>query len=85
MTELAPFMSTLFPSVKKAAEAAIERSEDSRQWTTAAESELKNRVDAMMGDTVRRAIIQGVITDILYLEETDEAKFTDWYNNGGLI
>lgn len=84
MTELAPFMSALFPSVKKAAEAAIERSEDSRQWTTAAEAELKNRVDAMMGDTVRRAIIQGVITDILYLEETDEAKFTDWYNNGGL-
>ena len=39
----------------------------------------------MMGDTVRRAIIQGVITDILYLDETDEAKFTDWYNNGGLV
>ena len=85
MTELAPFMSALFPSVKEAVEAAIKRSEDSRQWTTAAESELKNRIDAMMGDTVRRAIIQGVITDILYLDETDEAKFTDWYNNGGLV
>ena len=85
MTELAPFMSALFPSVKEAAEAAIKRSEDSRQWTTAAESELKNRVNAMMDDTVRRAIIQGVITDILYLDETDEAKFTDWYNNGGLV
>lgn len=85
MTELAPFMSALFPSVKEAAEAAIKRSDDSRQWTTAAESELKNRVDAMIGDTVRRAIIQGVITDILYLGETDEAKFTDWYNNGGLV
>lgn len=85
MTELAPFMSALFPSVKEAAEAAIKRSEDSRQWTAAADSELKNRVDAMMGDTVRRAIIQGVITDILYLNETDEAKFTDWYNNGGLV
>lgn len=85
MTELAPFMSALFPSVKEAAEAAIKRSEDSRQWTAAAESELKNRIDATMGDTVRRAIIQGVITDILYLDETDEAKFTDWYNNGGLV
>lgn len=85
MTELAPLMSALFPSVKEAAEAAIKRSDDSRQWTTAAESELKNRVDAMIGDTVRRAIIQGVITDILYLDETDEAKFTDWYNNGGLV
>lgn len=85
MTELAPLMSALFPSVKEAAEAAIKRSDDSRQWTTAAESELKNRVDAMIGDTVRRAIIQGVITDILYLGETDEAKFTDWYNNGGLV
>lgn len=85
MTELAPFMSALFPSVKEAVEAAIKRSEDSRQWTTAAESELKNRIDAMMGDTVRRAIIQGVITDILYLDETDEAKFTDWYTNGGLV
>ena len=84
MTELAPLMSALFPSVKEAAEAAIKRSDDSKQWTTAAESELKNRVDAMIGDTVRRAIIQGVITDILYLGETDEAKFTDWYNNGGL-
>lgn len=84
MTELAPFMSALFPSVKEAAEAAIKRSEDSRQWTAAAESELKNKVDAMMGDTVRRAIIQGVITDILYLDRVDEAKFTDWYNNGGL-
>lgn len=85
MTELAPFMSALFPSVKEAAEAAIKRSEDARQWTAAAESELKSRVDAMMGDTVRRAIIQGVITDILYLNETDETKFTDWYNNGGLV
>ena len=85
MTELAPFMSALFPSVKEAVEAAIKRSDDSRQWTTAAESELKNRVDAMIGDTVRRAIIQGVITDILYLGEIDEAKFTDWYNNGGLV
>lgn len=84
MTELAPFMSALFPSVKEAVEAAIKRSEDSRQWTAAAESELKNRADAMMGDTVRRAIIQGVITDILYLDKADEAKFTDWYNNGGL-
>ena len=84
MTELAPFMSALFPSVKEAAEAAIKRSEDSRRWTAAAESELKNRVDAMTGDTVRRAIIQGVITDILYLDKADEVKFTDWYNNGGL-
>lgn len=84
MTELAPFMSALFPSVKEAVEAAIKRSEDSRQWTAAAESELKNRADAIMGDTVRRAIIQGVITDILYLDKADEAKFTDWYNNGGL-
>lgn len=85
MTELAPFMSALFPSVKEAAETAIKRSEDSRQWTVAAESELKNKIDAMMGDAVRRAIIQGVITDILYLDETDDAKFTDWYNNGGLV
>lgn len=85
MTELAPFMSVLFPSVKETAEAAIKRSDDSRQWTAATESELMNRVDAMMGDTVRRAIIQGVITDILYLNEADEAKFTDWYNNGGLV
>ncbi|MGO4934287.1 helicase HerA domain-containing protein [Collinsella sp. Sow4_D11] len=85
MTELAPFMSALFPSVKEAVEAAIKRSENPKQWTVAAESELKNRVNAMMGDTVRRAIIQGVITDILYLDETDEAKFTDWYNNGGLV
>lgn len=84
MTELAPFMSALFPSVKEAAEAAIKRSEDSRQWTAAAESELKSRVDSMMDDAVRRAIIQGVITDILYLNRADEAKFTDWYNNGGL-
>ena len=85
MTELAPFMSALFPSVKEAAEAAIKRSEDSRQWTAAAESELKSRVDSMMDDAVRRAIIQGVITDILYLDRVDEAKFTDWYNNGGLV
>ena len=85
MTELAPLMSALFPSVKDVARAAIKRSEDSRQWTTAAESELKNRVDSAMGDTVRQAIIQGVITDILYLDEADEAKFTDWYNNGGLV
>ena len=84
MTELAPFMSALFPGVKEAVEAAIKRSEDPKQWTVAAESELKNRADAMMGDTVRRAIIQGVITDILYLDKADEAKFTDWYNNGGL-
>ncbi len=84
MTKLAPMMSALFPEVAQAAKDSLERSKQAEQWTRAAEAALRTRIDAQMDDTVRRAVIQGVMTDLLHLQMRDEKAFSDWYRNGGL-
>ncbi len=84
MTKLAPMMSALFPEVAKAAKASLECSKEAEQWTHAAEAALRATIDAELDSVVRRAIIQGVMTDLLHLQMRDEKAFGDWYKNGGL-
>lgn len=85
MTKLAPMMSALFPSVRDAAQESVARSKEAEQWTRAAEAALRARIDAELDDTVRRVIIQGVMTDLLHLQMHDDKAFSDWYKNGGLV
>ena len=84
MTKLAPIMSALFPNVRDAVRASVETARESEQWTHAAEAALCSSIDAELDGVVRRTIIQGVITDLLYLQMHDEKAFNDWYRNGGL-
>lgn len=84
MTELAPIMTALFPEVDAAVNLELRRTEDVRRWTAAAEAALRDFVSERIDDTVRRIIIQGVLTDSLYLRMHDEKAFSDWYRNGGL-
>ncbi len=84
MTKLAPMLSALFPDIADAAKASLERSKEPQQWTRATEAALRARIDAEIDGVVRRAIIQGVMTDLLHLQLHDEKAFSDWYRNGGL-
>ena len=84
MTELAPIMTALFPKVDKAVGIEIKRTSDVSQWTAAAETALRESVSERIDDTVRRVVVQGVLTDNLYLRMHDEKAFSDWYRNGGL-
>ena len=84
MTELAPIMTALFPKVDKAVDIEIKRTSDVSQWTAAAETALRESVSGRIDDTVRRVVVQGVLTDNLYLRMHDEKAFSDWYRNGGL-
>ena len=84
MTKLAPIMSALFPGVYDAVRDSLEHSKEPEQWTQDAEAALRSIIDAELDGVVRRTIIQGVITDLLYLQMHDEKAFSDWYRNGGL-
>lgn len=85
MLTLSPIMGALFPNVRKAAKDEIERSNDVRQWTVAAESALQASVSHRIDDIVRIVVIQGIMTDILHLQEQNDKAFSDWHENGGLV
>lgn len=85
MLTLSPIMGALFPNVRKAAKDEIERSNDVRQWTVAAESALQASVSHRIDDIVRTVVIQGIMTDILHVQEQNDKAFSDWHENGGLI
>lgn len=85
MTKLAPLLSVLFPRVREACVAAVERTGDVAEWTVAAEDALRVLLNGQqVGDLVRRAAVQGAITDYVLNERRDEAAFKDWYERGGL-
>lgn len=84
MTKLSPIMSALFPEVYDAAKDSLGHSKEPEQWTQATEAALRSIIDAELDGVVRRTIIQGIITDLLYLQMHDEKAFSDWYRNGGL-
>ena len=84
MTKLAPIMSALFPRVYDAVRNSLEHSKEPEQWTQDAEAALRSIIDAELDGVVRRTIIQGIVTDLLYLQMHDEKAFSDWYRNGGL-
>ncbi len=84
MTKLAPMMSALFPNIRDAARDSITRYNEVEQWTQATESALRASVNVELNDTVRRVIIQGIMTDLLHLQMHDDKAFSDWYKYGGL-
>lgn len=84
MLSLAPIMGALFPNVRKATEDEIERCCDVRQWTVAAESVLQASVSHRIDDIVRIVVVQGIMTDILHVQERNDKAFSDWHENGGL-
>ena len=84
MTKLAPLMSALFPSVRKATDDAVARTSDVTEWTRATESALSGVCAIELEDRVRRAIIQGLITDRVFNELHDVDAFKEWHQRGGL-
>lgn len=80
MTKLGPIMSTLFPNVVKAAEDERECSDEAEQWTMAADAALRSSIDRDIDSRTRQTIIQGIMTDVLYLQMQDTQAYSDWHN-----
>lgn len=84
MTKLAPIMSALFPSVKRAVISAYSEANSPKEWTILAQNELNNLNANQIQSQVRRDIIQGIITDHIYLEKNNLADLQKWAETGGL-
>lgn len=84
MTKLAPMMSVLFPTVKQAVVKVYSESSDPKEWTEFAEHELENLVSREIQNQVRRDILQGIITDHIYLEKNNINDLQRWSECGRL-
>lgn len=80
MTKLAPIMSSLFPDVVKTVERELKSSNEAEQLTRAAEAALGASINRDIDSRTRRVIIQGIMTDILYLQMQDSKSYDDWRN-----
>lgn len=80
ITKLGPIMSTLFPNVVKAVENERECSDEAEQWTMAADAALRSSIDRDIDSRTRQTIIQGIMTDVLYLQMQDTQAFSDWHS-----
>lgn len=81
MKKLAPIMGALFPEVTKSIKRAFINEADVTEWTREAnEILLKYHID----DQVRRDIIQGAITNYLFIETNNRVFLEDWIQRGGL-
>ena len=80
MTKLAPIMSALFPDVVKTIERELKSSNEAEQLTRAAEAALGASINREIDNRTRRVIIQGIMTDILYLQMQDSKSYDDWRN-----
>lgn len=80
MTKLAPIMSALFPNVVKTVERELKSSNEAEQLTRAAEAALGASINREIDNRTRRVIIQGIMTDILYLQMQDSKSYDDWRN-----
>lgn len=80
MTKLGPIMSTLFPNVAKAVEDERECSDEAEQWTMAADAALRSSIDRDIDSRTRQVIIQGIMTDVLYLQMQDTQAYSDWHS-----
>ena len=80
MTKLAPIMSALFPDVVKTVERELKSSNEAEQLTRAAEAALGASINREIDSHTRRVIIQGIMTDILYLQMQDSKSYDDWRN-----
>lgn len=80
MTKLAPIMSALLPDVVKTVERELKSSNEAEQLTRAAEAALGASINREIDSHTRRVIIQGIMTDILYLQMQDSKSYDDWRN-----
>lgn len=80
MTKLAPIMSALFPDVVKTVERELKSSNEAEQLTRAAEAALGASINREIDNRTRRVIIQGIMTDILYLQMQDTQAYSDWHS-----
>lgn len=80
MTKLAPIMSALFPDVVKTVERELKSSNEAEQLTRVAEAALGASINREIDNRTRRVIIQGIMTDILYLQMQDSKSYDDWRN-----
>lgn len=80
VTKLAPIMSALFPDVVKTVERELKSSNEAEQLTRAAEAALGASINREIDNRTRRVIIQGIMTDILYLQMQDTQAYSDWHN-----
>ena len=80
MTKLAPIMSALFPNVVKTVERELKSSNEAEQLTRAAEAALGASINRDIDSRTRQVIIQGIMTDILYLQMQDSKSYDDWRN-----
>lgn len=79
MTKLAPIMSALFPDVVKTVERELKSSNEAEQLTRATEAALGASINREIDSHTRRVIIQGIMTDILYLQMQDTQAYSDWH------
>ena len=84
MTRLAPIMSALFPSVKKAMVEVYKESSEPTEWTSRVETELLTYLACSIADRTRRDIIQAIVTDYVYNELGKASDLEKWSKNGGL-
>ena len=84
MTKLAPVMNALFPEVTASVRNAYSESNKPVEWTESAEESLRNLGVADIDAGVRRDIIQGIMAYYLYVQNTDQKAYRDWWSNGGL-
>lgn len=80
MTKLAPIMSALFPDVVKTVERELKSSNEAEQLTRAAEAALRASINREIDSHTRQVIIQGIMTDVLYLQMQDSKSYDDWHN-----
>ncbi|MBQ8944296.1 MAG: ATP-binding protein [Clostridia bacterium] len=85
MTKLAPIMSALFPKVYEAVKESYSETNETVEWTRAAEQVLLDNINITMRDQVRRDIIQGIITQRVLNELNDSASLEKWSRTGRLV
>jgi hypothetical protein len=84
MTKIAPIMSALFPTVREAVEDAYTRKDGVKSLTAAAENALNTCIQNKLDARIHNSVIQGIITNYVYIEMNDKQLFQDWYKRGGL-
>ncbi len=83
-TRLAPVVSELFPSVKRAFVSSYNRTSDTEQWTVDVDNAIKNAVQNQIAEELLRDIRQCIITDYLYNELNKADQLEKWSKEGGV-
>lgn len=84
LLEIAPFMSALFPNIRRKVVQARAKTPTPKAMTDAAREELANMSDNELIRRTEQVILQAIITDYLFLELQDIDGFRDWRAKGGL-